>query len=314
MNQNWSAKIGRQEIKYDNERIFGNVDWAQAALAHDGLLLQHTSDKWTGHLGLVFNQNGVKNNTTFFELGNNYKTFQYIWLNFKPFAHMQQSILFLNNGIQVANASKDSTNTRFSQTIGTFIKLNPEKWQIEGSAYYQFGEAAFWNKNTLSAYELALEASSSLSQNIKVGVGYEILSGNKTNDNTIHAFTPFFGTNHKFNGWMDYYYVGNHINSVGLQDMYANFQWKKDAYSFNINLHQFFTAKGNDFKEGNLGNELDFSLVRLLPQNTKLVLGYSQYFKNTETEKLKNVSNPKSSQSWIWAMLDINFEAFKTEK
>ena len=33
-----------------------------------------------------------------------------------------------------------------------------------------------------------------------------------------NSFTPFYGTNHKFNGHMDYFYVGNHIGNVGLRE------------------------------------------------------------------------------------------------
>ena len=31
LNDNFSVKLGRQEIKYDDHRIFGNVGWAQQA-------------------------------------------------------------------------------------------------------------------------------------------------------------------------------------------------------------------------------------------------------------------------------------------
>ena len=40
------------------------------------------------------------------------------------------------------------------------------------------------------------------------------------------AFTPFYGTNHKFNGFMDYFHVGNHANSVGLIDIYTKVKTK----------------------------------------------------------------------------------------
>jgi hypothetical protein len=31
----FSMKLGRQEVIYDNSRIFGNVDWAQQGRSHD---------------------------------------------------------------------------------------------------------------------------------------------------------------------------------------------------------------------------------------------------------------------------------------
>jgi len=33
--ENWKAKVGRQELNYDNVRFLGNLDWALQARAHD---------------------------------------------------------------------------------------------------------------------------------------------------------------------------------------------------------------------------------------------------------------------------------------
>ncbi|MGL4346933.1 MAG: hypothetical protein ACRCR9_02470, partial [Chitinophagaceae bacterium] len=57
--------------------------------------------------------------------------------------------------------------------------------------------------------------------------GFEFLSGNKTNltGNTSYAFNPFYGTNHKFNGFMDYLYVGRYMNRCGLWDTYFTFSY-----------------------------------------------------------------------------------------
>ena len=35
MNEKFAFKVGRQEINYDDARIFGNVDWAMQARSHD---------------------------------------------------------------------------------------------------------------------------------------------------------------------------------------------------------------------------------------------------------------------------------------
>ena len=38
LSENFSLKFGRQEIVYDDSRIFGNVGWAQQGRSHDALL------------------------------------------------------------------------------------------------------------------------------------------------------------------------------------------------------------------------------------------------------------------------------------
>jgi hypothetical protein len=40
LSEAFSLKFGRQEIVYDDSRIFGNVGWAQQGRSHDALLVQ----------------------------------------------------------------------------------------------------------------------------------------------------------------------------------------------------------------------------------------------------------------------------------
>ena len=43
-NENLSLKLGRQEIVYDDHRIFGDVGWTQQARSHDAALLKYKVD------------------------------------------------------------------------------------------------------------------------------------------------------------------------------------------------------------------------------------------------------------------------------
>jgi len=43
-------KVGRQEIVYDDHRIFGNVGWAQQARSHDALLINYHDSTLDSHL------------------------------------------------------------------------------------------------------------------------------------------------------------------------------------------------------------------------------------------------------------------------
>jgi hypothetical protein len=49
----------------------------------------------------------------------------------------------------------------------------------------------------------------------------EYLYGKDMNDTSsdVKSFNSLYGTNHKFNGWVDYFYVGNHAESIGLVDI-----------------------------------------------------------------------------------------------
>ena len=52
----FSTKLGRQVISYDDQRIFGGLDWAQQGRNHDAALLKYKKNKFMLDLGLAFSQ------------------------------------------------------------------------------------------------------------------------------------------------------------------------------------------------------------------------------------------------------------------
>jgi len=113
-----ALKAGRQEIAYDDQRIFGNVGWAQQARSHDALLFKYAKDGLKLDLGLAFNQNRAGLEGTEYNIPNNYKTIQYLWAN-KKWDNLSASVLVLNNGLQnIPNNTEEESKTYFSQTIG----------------------------------------------------------------------------------------------------------------------------------------------------------------------------------------------------
>src|SRR5688572_19257742 len=62
--KNFSLKIGRQELVYDDVRLLGNLDWLQQGRRHDAMLLKFDHNGWTAHLGVGYNQNNEKKVST----------------------------------------------------------------------------------------------------------------------------------------------------------------------------------------------------------------------------------------------------------
>ena len=56
LGKGWSTKLGRQVISYDDQRIFGGLDWAQQGRNHDAGLLKYKKDKFILDIGLAFSQ------------------------------------------------------------------------------------------------------------------------------------------------------------------------------------------------------------------------------------------------------------------
>lgn len=308
----FSLKLGRQEISYDDQRIFGAVGWAQQARSHDAVLAIYKPNV-NNHfeLGLAINATSESLFETNYAL-NNYKSMQYVWyhINLSP---VELSFLALNNGL--AYMENDKQEVDYNQTFGTHATMAKNQLKAEASVYFQTGKIA--NQN-VQAYNASLNASYSFTNGLKPGLGVEYLSGtdmNATNSN-IKSFNPWYGTNHKFNGLMDYFYVGNHINSVGLIDVYANITYTKNKFSVSVIPHMFNSAATvtnalNEDMDDYLGTELDMSVTYKWTKDVSFQAGYSQMFA-TETMEVLKGGNANATNNWAWVMITIKPSLFKT--
>jgi len=84
----------------------------------------------------------------------------------------------------------------------------------------------------IEAMYFALDVIAQVTENFSIGAGVEYLSGNDLLDNERkekNAFIPLYGTNHKFNGWMDHFYVGNWgAGFPGLIDIFVPLKYNKE--------------------------------------------------------------------------------------
>ena len=308
LDSNYSLKLGRQEIIYDDRRIFGNVGWAQQARSHDLALFKYKKNAFKIDLGLAFNQSKENLTGTNLTTPNTYKALQYVWLH-NDWNDFSGSFLFLNNGLQ------SSDGLKYSQTIGSHLKTKQNNLQLAANLYYQFGNDVV--NNDLSAYLVGLEANYKVTDKTKIGLGAELQSGNDYNSTTgkNNAFTPFYGTNHKFNGLMDYFYVGNHGNNVGLLDIYAKANFKLNPKSnLTAFVHNFSAAADiNATVSKQLGTEIDLTYAYQYTKEIGFKAGYSQMFASEAMEVLKgNFDN--NTNNWGWVMVTIKPTLFTSKK
>ncbi|MEA1784779.1 alginate export family protein [Arenibacter sp. GZD96] len=308
-----SLRLGRQEIVYDDHRIFGNVDWAQQARSHDIAVLKYAKNNLKLDLGFAFNQDSEKITGTTLTTPGTYKSLQYGWLH-KDWTHFSGSFLFLNNGLQFIDPIDEANNeTRFSQTVGGHFKFNKGRYALSSNLYYQFGKDA--QDNDVDAHLVSLEIAYNLSDTWKATIGAERISGNTNgapSNGTNDAFTPFYGTNHKFNGLMDYFFVGNHNGNVGLMDIYGKAKVAlTPKSSLEGALHHFAAAadiSGTNSRQ--LGLELDIVYSHSIDKNIQLQAGYSQLFPSDGLEIVKN-NTDGNINNWAWIMITLKPTLYK---
>lgn len=298
---------GRMELNYDNARFLGNLGWAQQSRSHDLVKIVIADSTWQLHGGIAFNQDAEtpefkKLTSTFYNLGSaNYKTMQFLWFH-KDFESLTVSLLGLNNGVQIGTA--DTSDIIYSQTLGTFTTVKTGKIKTTMEAYYQTGE-------NLSAYLIGLGLTFTGISKIPITIGYDRLSGTGDSGTKNKSFTPLYGTNHKFYGFMDYFYVGNAHSKVGLQDIYAKFTGKlAEKSTVLLHLHQFLSAvavpdvtNGGNMSSA-LGTEIDLVFNQNFSKTTNLKIGFSKMFATSTMEVVKPGNGTSDAANiWGWAML-----------
>lgn len=319
--KNFSLQAGRQSISYDDQRLFGAVEWQQQGRSHDALVVKYSPLKNISiHMGLAYNQSADKDTGNFYSVVN-YKALQYFWSHFEG-EKLGVSFLFVNNGFpqNTIEDGKTVQKTRYSQTFGPYLTYKTGKLKVNLAGYLQLGKT-FKNIDK-SAYFASSELIYSATKQVSFGAGAQLLSGNSQihSDNKDHEFATLYGTGHKFNGWMDYFYAGNYHQGVGLLDIFIPVVYKKNKLTTDLQIHYFMAAA--DVKDvsdptramsAGLGTEADIMLTYAFSSEMYITGGYSQMF-GTETLQAIKGGNYKNTQNWAWIMFTFNPTFFKSEK
>ena len=308
----WSTKLGRQVLSYDDQRILGGLDWAQQGRNHDAALIKYKKDKFILDVALAFNQDysnptgfvsaGTAYNTTGFF---SYKTMQYAYLK-QSWESFSGSLLLMNNGFQEFDTNSDADGVSNLQTLGTHLNYKKGSFGVALNAFIQTGKRQ-GEVDVKGAHLLGLDLSYKASPKVSLGAGIEIISGNDGDAGETGAFFPLYGTNHKFNGFMDYFYVGNHANSIGLVDIHVSANFKlSETSSLMVKALNFSGEQDLPSGENTLGTEIDIVFKKKF-KGYALVAGYSQMFASDGMYELKGITEDAaaSGQNWAWAMLVI---------
>jgi len=314
----WEIKLGRQELNYDNARFLGNLDWALQARSHDFALVKFEKEKAKLHFGGGFNQDGQMKSGNIFTTPNQYRSAQLVRYE-NAIGQVEFSLLFWNEGRQfverdsIGNIISDDVFHR--QTIGIpTLKTALNKTTLSGYFYYQMGKDV--NGTGVSAFNASAQISQLFysteeGEQWRATLGYEVISGTEGgNQEKNNSYTLQYGTNHLFNGYMDWFFVGNTWeNSVGLQDFFL-----RSRYTFNpkfwiqtdVHLFSSFASpldlEGNLVSDKSIGSELDLTFGIILHDAVSLQGGYSQFFLSDSYEDIQ-ATDLKTNQHWAYLMV-----------
>lgn len=324
-----NAKIGRQMIVLDEDRIFGSLDWHPAGRAHDAININWKNDKLSLRSFFAFNQNYFDGKAKDKLNGNvNNPKGQFFAPGGQPYQHLEAVHAHYNitptQGVSVLVANLGQRNDLVDdndynmQTIGFHYRGKSDALRYGAEGYLQTGKNAAGKDK--EAFLLAALVGYQFTPAFSATLGLDYLSGNDTNSssNKDKAFNPFSGTNHKFYGFMDHFYV-SYSPSVGLLNPYLNLNLKtSDKGSLSATGHYFRSAGkilgSEDSKTRHLGVEGDLVYTHKIQQYVSLQAGYSLFIPSGSYKKLRELNlEVRKQQDWLWCSLNINPKLFSAK-
>ena len=330
-----NIKIGRQMIVLDEDRIFGSLDWHPAGRAHDAININWKNDKLTLRSFFAFNQNYLEGNITSGNVNN--PKGQFFAPGGQPYQHLEavhahydfaptQGLSFLVANLGQRNDLIDDNDYNM-QTIGFHYRGKSDALRYDAEGYLQTGKSATSKNKDGSitpskdkqAFLLAALVGYQFTPTFSATLGLDYLSGNDANSSSDKdkVFNPFSGTNHKFYGFMDHFYV-SYSPSVGLLNPYLNLNLKtSDKGSLSFTGHYFRSAGKiagtQDNKTRHLGVEGDLVYTHKIQNFVSLQAGYSLLVPSSSYNKLQGLNNVRKQQDWLWCSLNINPKLFSAK-
>ena len=315
----FSVRAGRQILSYDNQRFLGGLEWAQQGRRHDALLFkqENAEKKYKLHVALAFNTDDDRPEpgylqapgANFYTVGGNYKSLQFGWFN-KEFEDKKGSVSVLALNATLQNPDSTVSN---KQTFGLIPRYKVGKATLAADLYYQTGKVGDRSVNAfLAGANVTFPTKAT-----PITVGFEHISGKDDDDEsaTLTHFTPDYGTNHAFNGFMDYFFVGPANGTVGVTDLYVKTKFNFAKGKLLAHVHEFMTGSTqiseNEELGKSMGLELDLVYVRKLAPAVTLHVGYSHLL-GTDTLLAIRPGNKKSN-NWAWTMVTFKPVLYKSE-
>ncbi len=293
-----SLKLGRQIIKYDDNRLFSAPAWSITGTTHDLALFKYNINDFQFHLGVGYNNNSEIASETFYTPVDKYRSLGYLWISTPTYSGFNLTGICIAEGVQ-DTTGVGTTYKKIKQnqalTFGGNLKYADKDvpFSALATAYFQAGKSS--TGKTLAGKLLAIKANYAITGDLSASLGADYLSGdnNGTTDGIQSNFKKLYGANHTFNGYMDYW---NTPLTQGLLDYYGSATYKVNKKLSLEGAYHIFNSefagknkKGIDFGK-NLGSEFDFLVTYKLNSWASVQGGYSAYFKTDNTIIAKDIA------------------------
>jgi hypothetical protein len=330
-----AAKVGRQELRYGDERLVGAFDWNNLGRVFDAAKLRFENDTlWAD----AFAGRVVLANDGEFNVANDYDWFSGVYASSQKLVPKQETQLYFlarNTDPQSPTATAGSPQAggptaRDIYTAGLRVKSLPGQfggWDYGAELAGQFGD--FYDSSRtrgLDHQAFAAHAAGGYSWKDawgtpRLGLEYNFASGDGDSADDDHGtFENLFPTNHKFYGFMDFVSWQN-IHNVRLT---SAIQPVKNL-TVSLDYHLFWLADTSDYfysvsgaprntggygirpsNDHFAGSELDLIATYQVRNFGVAQLGYGHFFRGDYVKGSLAATGSKDAD-WFYAQLTFNF-------
>ena len=331
-----SAKVGRQELSYGEERLIGAFNWNNIGRSFDAAKMRWQNewfgaDFFTGHP--VIPQDGN------FDTDNDHDWLSGVYATSTKIPKTCLDVYFLARNAD-RQAINDVPSPQFPQptarnvyTAGGRVKSKPGEigdWDYAVEGAYQFGNFADPTKPALTAPMLTQNAFMFIAQGgytftdlwatPRLGLEYDYGSGSSGNGEH-GTFDNLFPTNHKFYGSMDF------VSLQNIQDAGVNLTLKPTSrMSVALMGNAFWLANTSDYfynvggaprttggygihpnYNSFVGSELTLIAGYAITRFAQLEAGYGHFFTGKYIEQSLAGVGGATDANWVYVQTSINF-------
>jgi len=311
------VQVGRQVLSYDDERLLGADDWSATGRSHDALRAVLKTSNQELHALVALNQNEEFMRNDYYDGTAGPKNMQMLWYHNSMSDILQGSLLVMNMGME--SGTKLAHEVKYLQTAGTYITFTPDFLPISGDAAFYYQQGKNISDEKISAFLASANGRFHLNDDVKVGAGFDYLSGTNPDATTNNTFNALYGSHHKFYGSMDYF-SSSAMPVAGLIDLKAFGNMKlRDDINANAAFHYFrldkmikYTGK-NEPPRRSLGYEVDLDASWQVQKYLSVAGGYCFIFPLRTMGILKPTGNTGAWQHWGWVSVTLNPTLFKSK-
>lgn len=318
--KNLSARIGRQRIIFDNQRLFAENNWRQSSASHDAIRFLYKTKNLQWDVVGAYNQ---KNDAAHHYFQDAYypgfNTYKGLAVNHVKWIVPKGALTSLS----VMDVFQDPVYAKRNHARFTYGgRLEYHHKDSTGlyltlSGFHQSGFAL--SGTVLNAYYFQPEIQFKSKNKIwNIRLGGELFSGDnlQKRENQINSFDPLYGVNNRFLGNMDFFTrFPVDFKNAGLIAPYLFFQYKfSENWQVKSDYHIFFlkekyyelsqTTPISNF----LGVENDWRLTFRPNVFTSIDLGYSFAFVSNSLGIIQGINNPTPFQDWAYLMISFKPE------